>query len=54
MEWDFNALCEIEKGNPDQIIEIIDIKTGLRTVTDKIENILNRTKCGGIAQQNGA
>lgn len=41
MEWDFDAMCEIEKGNPGQVIELFDMKTGLRASLDSVERLLD-------------
>jgi len=38
---DFDALCEIEKGNADQIVEIFDINTGLTAKVDYVERLLD-------------
>lgn len=54
MEWDFDAMCEIEKGNPGQSIELIDMKTGLTAIVDSVERLLDNAYCGDVAQQNGA
>ena len=54
MEWDFDAMCEIEKGNPGQSIELIDMKTGLTAMVDSVERLLDNADCGGVAQHNGA
>ena len=44
-QMDFDALCEIEKGNADQIVEIFDINTGLTAKVDAVEKILD--DCNG-------
>lgn len=41
MEWDFNDVATLENGNPDQIIELVDIETGLRGKIDSVENLLD-------------
>lgn len=38
---DFDALCEIEKGNPDQVVEVIDINTGLTAKVDAVERLID-------------
>ena len=38
---DFDALCEIEKGNPDQVVEVIDINTGLTAKVDAVECLID-------------
>lgn len=38
---DFDSLCEIEKGNADQIVEIFDINTGLTANVDSVERLLD-------------
>lgn len=38
---DFNALCEIEKGNADQIVEIFDMNTGLTAKVDAVERLID-------------
>ena len=44
-QMDFDALCEIEKGNADQIVEIFDMNTGLTAKVDAVEKILD--DCNG-------
>lgn len=44
MAWDFNALSEVEKGNPDQEVEVIDMVTGLRAAVDSVEKILDNNQ----------
>lgn len=46
---DFDALCEIEKGNPDQVVEVIDINTGLTARVDAVERLLDNNLCPDIA-----
>lgn len=41
MEWDFNDVATLENGNPDQIIELVDMETGLRGKIDSVENLLD-------------
>lgn len=41
MEWDFDAMCEIEKGNPGQQVELLDMRTGLRASLDSVERLLD-------------
>lgn len=38
---DFDSLCEIEKGNPDQVVEVIDINTGLTAKVDAVERLID-------------
>ena len=38
---DFDALCEIEKGNPDQVVEVIDINTGLTAKVDAVDRLID-------------
>lgn len=38
---DFDALCEIEKGNADQIVEIFDMNTGLTAKVDAVERLID-------------
>lgn len=38
---DFDSLCEIEKGNPDQVVEVIDINTGLTAKVDAVERMID-------------
>ena len=45
MEWDFDDLCEMEKASPDQVIELVDMATGLRGRVDSVEKILD--DCNG-------
>ena len=40
-QMDFDALCEIEKGNADQIVEIFDINTGLTAKVDAVERLID-------------
>ena len=54
MEWDFDAMCEIEKGNAGQSIELIDMKTGLTAALDCVERLLDIGFCGDVAPQQGA
>lgn len=49
MSWDFDALAEVEKGNPDQEVEVIDMVTGLRGRVDSVEKILDDNLCPDIA-----
>ncbi len=41
MGWNFDDLCELEKGNADQIVEIFDINTGLTAKVDYVERLLD-------------
>lgn len=52
-QMDFDALCEIEKGNADQIVEIFDINTGLTARVDAVEKILDDNSCPDIAGRSG-
>jgi hypothetical protein len=45
MEWNFDDLCELEKAGPDQVIELVDMATGLRGRVDSVEKILD--DCNG-------
>lgn len=45
MEWDFDDVATLENGNPDQIIELVDMATGLRGRVDSVEKILD--DCNG-------
>lgn len=45
MSWDFDDLCEMEKASPDQVIELVDMATGLRGRVDSVEKILD--DCNG-------
>lgn len=48
MEWDFDDVVTLEGGNPDQVIELVDMATGLRGVVDSVEKILD--DCNGTRQ----
>lgn len=50
---DFDSLCEIEKGNADQIVEIFDMNTGLTAKVDSVEKILDDNSCPDIAGRQG-
>lgn len=52
-QMDFDALCEIEKGNADQIVEIFDMNTGLTAKVDSVEKILDDNSCPDIAGRQG-
>ena len=45
MAWDFDDVATLENGNPDQIIELVDMATGLRGRVDSVEKILD--DCNG-------
>ncbi len=45
MSWNFDDLCEMEKAGPDQVIELVDMATGLRGRVDSVEKILD--DCNG-------
>ena len=45
MAWDFDDVATLENGNPDQVIELVDMATGLRGMVDSVEKILD--DCNG-------
>ena len=45
MAWDFDDVATLENGNPDQVIELVDVDTGLRGRVDSVEKILD--DCNG-------
>lgn len=45
MEWNFDDVATLENGNPDQVIELVDMATGLRGRVDSVEKILD--DCNG-------
>lgn len=45
MEWDFDDVATLENGSPDQVIELVDMATGLRGRVDSVENLLDN--CNG-------
>lgn len=45
MAWDFDDVATLENGSPDQVIELVDIATGLRGRVDSVEKILD--DCNG-------
>ncbi|MGL5395509.1 MAG: primase-helicase zinc-binding domain-containing protein [Shewanella sp.] len=47
MSWDFNDLCELEKANEDQVIELVDMATGLRGRVDSVEKLLDNVTLHG-------
>lgn len=49
MEWDFDDVATLENGNPDQIIELVDMATGLRGMVGSVENLLDNNLCPDIA-----
>ena len=53
MSWDFNDLCEMEKASPDQVIELVDMATGLRGRVDSVERLLDNNLCPDIAGRRG-
>lgn len=40
MSWNFDDVVTLEGGNPDQVIELVDMNTGLRGKVDSIEEII--------------
>lgn len=49
MSWNFDDLCELEKAGPDQVIELVDMATGLRGLVDSVERLLDNNSCPDIA-----
>lgn len=49
MSWNFDDLCELEKAGPDQVIELVDMATGLRGRVDSVERLLDNNLCPDIA-----
>lgn len=47
MEWNFDDLCELEKAWPDQVIELVDMATGLRGRVDSVEKLLDNVTLHG-------
>lgn len=47
MAWDFDDVATLENGNPDQIIELVDMVTGLRGRVDSVENLLDNVTLHG-------
>ena len=45
MSCDFDDLCEMEKAGPDQVVELVDMATGLRWRVDSVDKILD--DCNG-------
>ena len=53
MAWDFDDVATLENGNPDQIIELVDMATGLRGGVDSVERLLDNNLCPDIAGRSG-
>ena len=53
MEWNFDDVATLENGNPDQIIELVDMATGLRGMVDSVERLLDNNLCPDIAGRQG-
>ena len=47
MAWDFDDVATLENGNPDQVIELVDMATGLRGLVDSVEKLLDNVTLHG-------
>ena len=47
MEWNFDDVATLENGDPDQVIELVDMATGLRGRVDSVENLLDNVTLHG-------
>lgn len=47
MSWNFDDLCELEKANQCQVIELVDMATGLRGRVDSVEKLLDNVTLHG-------
>ena len=53
MEWSFDDVATLENGSPDQVIELVDMATGLRGRVDSVERLLDNNSCPDIAGRAG-
>ena len=53
MEWNFDDAVTLEGGNPDQVIELVDMATGLRGRVDSVDRLLDNNLCPDIAGRYG-
>lgn len=47
MDWNFDDVATLENGNPDQIIELVNVATGLRGRVDSVEKLLDNVTLHG-------
>lgn len=53
MEWNFDDVATLENGDHCQIIELVDMATGLRGMVDSVEKLLDNNSCPDIAGLHG-